>query len=115
MRNPLFKGTLTHPTTKYVGCPIHDGVIGGHIAWKDATSSATITLEMTSFGPDLAPNDEAGAAWEWKDSGVSITGPAGAAAGSVLVNVENARQLRARYKIVTAATCDLEIYDGAKP
>lgn len=115
MRNPLFKGVLTHPTTQYVGLPIHDGVAGGQIAWKDATSSATITLELTSFGPDEAPGNVAGAAWEWKDSGETITGPVASAAGSTLVNLENVRQRRGRYKIVTAADCDLEIYDGANP
>lgn len=113
---PIFKGTIPISTTKYVGLPIHDdGNVGAQIAWKDATSSATITLELSCFSSDEAPNDEAGSAWEWKDSGVTVTGPAGSAAGSSLVNVENVRQLRARLKIVTAAACDLEIYDGCKP
>lgn len=109
---PLFKGTLTNPATQYIGVPIKEGCIGLHIGWKDATSSATITLELSSFNASDAPVAEAGSAWEWKDSGVSITGPAGAAAGAALVNVENVRALRARLKIVTAANCDLEIYDG---
>jgi glycerate kinase len=108
---PLFKGTITHPSTTYVGVPIHDGAVGVYIAWLDAVSSATITLEVTSFGNDQAPVATAGT-YQWKDSGVSVTGPAASAAGSSLVDVENCRQKRARLKIVTAATCSLEIYDG---
>jgi hypothetical protein len=109
---PLFAGTLTHPTTAYVGVPIKDGALGCQIAWLDATSSATITLELTSFDPDVAAVNVAGTAWQWKDSGVVIAGPAASAAGSVLVNTENVRQQRARLKIVTAATSVLEILDG---
>lgn len=111
---PLFKGVLTHPTTKYVNLPVRNGAVGAHIAWKDATSSATITLEFSSTPQEYADVAVAGDAWDWKDSGVAITGPAGAAAGSSLVNVENVRQRRARLKIVTAATSDLEIWDGTR-
>lgn len=114
MRVPLFKGTLTHPTTQYVPVPVHNGTIGAYIAWKDATSSATITLELTSLNPEIA-SDTSTTAWHWKDSGVSITGPAASAAGASLVNVENVRQGRARLKIVTAATSVFEIMDGAYP
>lgn len=112
-RKPLFKGTVASAATKYVGVPIYDGTLGAHIAWLDATSSATITLQLTSFGPTDAPVDEAGSAWEWVDSGETITGPAASAAGAVLVNLENVRQRRARLKIVAAADCNLEIHDGA--
>ena len=112
-RPPLFKGTIANGATQYVGVPIHDGKLGLHIGWKDATSSATITIEMTSFSADDAPVATAGSAWVWKDSGLSITGPAASAAGATLVNVENVRSLRARLKIVAAANCDFEIYDGA--
>lgn len=111
-RGPLFKGTVANAATQYVNVPIHNGCIGLHIGWLDATSSATITLELSSFGAYDAPYDAAGAAWEWKDSGVAITGPAASAAGSILVNAENVRQLRARLKIVAAANCSFEIYDG---
>ena len=109
---PLFKGTIATSTTQYIGVPIHDNAIGIHIAWKDATSSATITLEMSSINPEDAPVTTAGT-WQWKDSGQTITGPAASAAGSTLVNIENVRQLRARLKIVTAANCVFEICDGA--
>ncbi len=113
-REPLFKGTVANGATKYVGLPLRpDGGVGCQIAWKDAASSATITLELTSFPATDAPVDEAGAAWEWKDSGLSITGPAASAAGSVLVNAENVRQRRARIKIVAAAACDFEIHNGS--
>lgn len=112
-KEPLFKGPVLSGVTKYVGVPTRDGVVGLHIGWKDATSSATITLELSSFPATDAPVDEAGAAWEWKGSGETITGPAASAAGSVMVNFENVRQQRARLKIVAAANCDFEIYDGA--
>lgn len=110
-RRPLFDGVITHPATQYIGIPIHEGRIGLYIAWLDATSSATITIEMTSLGAEDAPLATAGT-YQWKDSALSITGPAGSAAGAALVNVENVRQLRARLKIVTAATCTLKIFDG---
>lgn len=117
IRPPLFSGTLTHPATEYVGVPVHDGVIGVHIAWPDATSSATITLELTSYDSQDAPTTTAGTADIWKDvsATVSITGPAASARGSAQVNVENVRQRRARLKIVTAATTTLTILDGAQP
>lgn len=110
MKSQLFNGKVANGETLYVEVPIRDGAIGAQIGWKDATSSATITLELSSFPGVSAVN--AGAAWEWKDSGVSITGPAAAAAGSSLVDVENVRQRRARLKIVAAALCVLEIHDG---
>lgn len=113
-RNPLFKGTIANGATQYIGVPIRpDGTVGLHIGWKDATSSATITLELSSFDSDDAPITEAGSAWEWKDSGLTITGPAASAAGSVLVNVENVRHRRARLKIVAAAACVFEVHAGA--
>jgi hypothetical protein len=102
---------LTHPTTKYVGLPVREGATGAQIAWLDATSSATITLEFSSMPGGNAPVETAGT-YQWKDSAVSITGPAASAAGSVLVNVENARQRRARLKIVTAANTTIEVWDG---
>ncbi len=114
MRVPLFRGPIASAATQYIGVPVHDGCIGVYIAWKDATSSATITLEMTSLNPDVA-SDTSTTAWHWKDSALVITGPAGAAAGATLVNVENVRQVRARLKIVAAANCDFEIMDGALP
>lgn len=114
-KNPLFDykrdGTLTHPTTEYVGIPVVKGMIGVYIAWIDATSSATITVELTSFPVEEAATATAGT-YQWKDSGVTFTGPAGSAAGSLLINIENVRQSRARIKIVTAADTKLVIYSG---
>lgn len=109
---PLYKATIPTTTTVYVGVPIHDNAIGLQIAWLDGTANATVTLELCSQGPEDAPYDAAGAAWEWRDSGLSITGPAGSAAGSTLLNVENVRQRRARLKIVTTAISPMEIWDG---
>lgn len=108
----LFKGAVASGATKYVGLPIYieDGSVGAHIAWLDATSSATITLETTSYSAEDAPVDEAGSAWEWySESDVSITGPAASAAGSFALHAENLRSKRARLKIVAAADCEFEI------
>lgn len=100
--------TLDSGSTLYVELRVEDGTIGGQIAWLDATSAATITLELTSYGrADVAY--DAAAAHYWKDSGVSITGPAASAAGSALLNVENVRQSRARLKIVTSADSVIQV------
>lgn len=109
----LFSARIASGATVYVPVPIRDGKIGASIAWKDAISSATITLELSSY-PQLAP-DVAGSAWEWVGSGVTITGPTAAAAAGSLVNVENVRQRAARFKIVTAAITTLDILDGTAP
>lgn len=110
-RQPLFDGPIATSTTQYIGVPIHEGRVGLYIAWLDATSSATITLEMTSLGAEDAPLATAGT-YQWKDSAISITGPAASAAGATMVNVENVRQLRARLKVVTAANSIFKIFDG---
>ncbi len=107
---PLFLGTVATGEVKYVEVPVRNGALGCHIGWKDATSSAAIILELSSFPG--ASIDGAGRAWEWKDSGVSITGPAAAAAGSTIVNVENVRQVMARIRITGAALSSFEIWDG---
>lgn len=107
----LFRGLVPTSTTFYIEVPVRDGKLGAHIGWTDGTSSATITLELTShIGAGIADPT----AWTWKDSGVSITGPAGSAAGASLVNVENVRQRRARLKVVTAAVSNLIIFDGTE-
>ena len=112
-RPPIYKSVAPVGIT-YVGIPVHDGgILGAYIAWKDATSSAAITLELTSVGAEDAPVGTAGT-WQWKDSGIAIAGPAASAPGAVLVNVENVRQWRARLKIVATAASDLEIYDGIR-
>lgn len=109
----LFSGKIATSTTLYVPVPIRDGAIGVQIGWPDAVSSATITLEL---GSTPAASTVAGTANQWTtESGVSITGPAASAAGSVTVNVENVRQKQARLKIVTAAVTFLDIWDGLAP
>lgn len=105
----LFNGRIPSGETVYVEVPIRNGCLGAFIAWKDAVSSATITLELTSI---IGAAHSAPASWYWKDSGVSITGPGATALGSSLVNVENVRQRRARLKIVAAAACEFFITDG---
>lgn len=105
----LFIGTVANGATKFVPVPIRYGRIGLQIAWVDAVSAATITLELTSSQADV---NAAGAAWEWEASGVAITGPTAAAADSTLVNIENCRQQRARLKIVATANCSFDIRDG---
>lgn len=109
----LFRGTVANGETKYLRVPIHNGALGIHIGWKTTASSATITLEMTSI-PGLGIDDP-GAAWQWEDSGVSISGPAAAAIGATSVNVDNVRQTDARLKIVGAAASVFEIWDGIRP
>ncbi len=99
---------LATTTTTYQPIPVRSGCVGAFISWPDAVSSATITLEFTSS--DAAVTDAS--ANQWKDSGLAFTGPAASAAGALLVNVENVRQKRARFKIVTAAATTLEIWDG---
>ncbi len=110
MGNILFQGAVTSGVTKYVAVPIRSGQIGVSIGWTDATSAATITLELASA--DEAPLDTAGAAYEWKGSGLTITGPVGAAAGVEQLNVENVRQRKAKLKIVATANCNFDIRDG---
>lgn len=108
----LFDDKIPTSTTLYVEVPVRSGAVGAFIGWPDATSSATITLELTS-DPKVSYADTAANAW--KDSGVTITGPAASAAGAAAVNVENVRQRRARIKIVTAAVTTLRIWDGTAP
>lgn len=108
----LFAGAVLNAATKYVEVPVRNGALGAHIGWLDATSNATITLELSSFPNAHLTAQAAGAAWEWKDSGLVITGPVGVAAGSTLLNVENARQEYARLKIVATANCSFDIRDG---
>lgn len=107
-RKPLFQGSMKNGETRYVPVPVRNGALGALIGWKDATSSATITLELTSGEAAYG----AGQAWEWKDSAVTITGPAASAAGAFLLSVENVRHQRAQLKIVAAAVCSFEIWDG---
>lgn len=108
----LFAGPVLNGVTKYVRVPVREGTIGIHIGWLDATSSAAITLELSSFPGANDQFASAGAAWEWLASGVAIPGPTGAAASSSGVNVENVRQNYARLKIVAAANCSFDIRDG---
>jgi hypothetical protein len=108
----LFAGAVTNGVTKFVAVPVRKGTIGVDLGWLDATSAATVTLELSSF-PNAAANvTAAGAAWEWTPSGLTITGPVASAAGSVGINVENVRQQYARLKIVATANCSFDIRDG---
>jgi hypothetical protein len=104
--------SVANGETRYIEVPVKSGTIGLHLAWLDATSSATVTLELTSYQHVTAT--AAGSAWEWKDSGVSITGPAASAAGAALINVENVRQRRARLKIVGAAASLFDLRLGVE-
>jgi hypothetical protein len=101
--------------THFVPVPIsaEDGALGLHIAWLDATSAATITLELSSFASLEAPYDQPGSPWHWIDSGEVIAGPTGAGGGGSLLNVENVRQKQARLRVVVTAATVLEVYDGA--
>ena len=101
--------TLLITTTTYVPLVVFKRALGATIGWKDATSAATITLEFTDTS--AAPSKTAGDAWEWGDSGETITGPVGSAAGVTLLEVENLNHRRARLKIVTTAESIFEIWD----
>lgn len=105
------EGTIAGSSTQYIGVPVINGMIGVYIAWIDATSNAAITLELTSFPSEEAVTTTAGT-YQWKDSGLTFTGPAASAAGSLLINVENVRQSRARLKVVATANTKLVIYNG---
>lgn len=109
----LFRGIVANAETKYIRVPIRNGTLGAHIGWKNATASATITLELSSI-PGLGI-DDTGAAWMWKDSALTITGPAASAAGATSLHVENVRATDARLKIVGAAASPFEIWDGTHP
>ncbi len=102
---------LAHPATLYVPVPIEKGCVGVQLAWSDATTSGTFTIEFTNLGPNDAAYDAA-ASYKWKDSGLTITSPAASAAGSTLVFLENCRAKRARIKYVTAANSKLLITNG---
>jgi hypothetical protein len=110
--NLLFTGTIALGATQYVLVPIRNGALGAHIAWKDATSSTPIALELSSCSLDSGTT--VGAAWEWEEATeVTITGPNATAIGSTTVNVENVRQSSARLRIgPTIAATTLEVRDG---
>jgi len=105
--------TIANGATRYLELPVRDGTIGVQVLWRDAVSSATCTLELTSLR-DVAA-EVAGATGAWKDSGLTFTGPAATAADSFLINVENCRQARARLKVVAAAATFLLVLDGTAP
>lgn len=106
---PLFRGQIASGATVYVEVPVRNGCVGAQFAWPDAASSAAITMELSS---NLGAGETSGNADDWTDSGVAITAPAASARGSSVVNVDNVRQRRARFKIVAAAATTLTIWDG---
>lgn len=110
--DPLFRGTQASGTTIFVPVNVVDGCVGVHISWLDATSAATIALELSSWPWPLAADNAAASDVTWPDSGETITGPAAAAAGSALINLSNVRQLRARLRIVASADCSWAIWRG---
>lgn len=110
-QKPLFAGAIATSTTQYIPLPIYKRALGCTIGWTDATSAATITLELTDVPFEDATATDAGSAWQWIDSGEVITGPAATAAGGVLVEIENCNHRRARLKIVTTANSDFVIHD----
>lgn len=107
---PLSTLKVTSGTTVYIGVPIRDGTVGAQVVWKDNASSGTITVELSS-NPDL-PAARAGEPWEWKDTGLTFAGPAGAQPGSTLINIENVRQRQARIRFAATADSYIEVWDG---
>ena len=106
----LFGESVPSGATRYIPVPIRNGALGADFAWLDATSAGTLTLELSSY--DEVSLTAAGTAWQWKDSGLTFTGPAGAAAGATLINIENVRQHLARLKFVASAASAIEVRDG---
>lgn len=98
-------------TTVYVPVPIRDNSLGVHILWRDAVSSATITLELSSTEADARSTSAAD--WGTASNSPTITGPAATGAGCAIVTVTNINQRQARLKIVTAALTSLEVRDGS--
>ena len=110
---PIFRGPILAGATLYVGIPFGpiNWLVFVDVQWRDAVSSATITLETTASNSEDAPVDVPGQAWQWKtDATVTIAGPTAIAAGSTKVTISNAAAPRGRLKIVAAANCDFEIY-----
>lgn len=107
----IYKGTLTHPATKYVEVPFAEATQGAlHLRWFDGTSSATVTLETTNYDvlhADAGPTSTT--AGVWIDEGLTITGPSAAAAGGSMLNMNTLGARRARVKIVTAADTVIEV------
>lgn len=102
---------------------VDDLVQSIHIAWPDAVSSATITLESSNFGVmDSAPavgdpmarsTETDGYRW-YAETAAAITGPAATAAGSFMLHVGNTGARRLRLKIVAAALTQLYIIGHGK-
>lgn len=110
----LFSGAIANGATAFCPVPIHQGCVGLHIAWPDATTNVAITFEVTSFGPLDAADNAASNSRLWPAfPGVTITQTPGSAS-SVVVNVSNVRQKRGRLRIVAGADSQLEIYDGIR-
>jgi hypothetical protein len=100
--------------THYVEITNGAPLISAFIRWFDGTGDAAITVESTDLAKDEAASDSTEAT-EWAaESGVSITGPAGSAAGCVAVHLGNLATKRVRLKIVASAACDMEILSTAK-
>lgn len=124
----LFKGTQANATIICVPVPIIAGCIGIHVSWPDATTAATMVLELSSFSSDEAPLQSGGAgtavvgegtavigaadAQKWPDSGETIAAVVAGAAGARLVNLSNVRQRRARLRITSTAICTWDIKQG---
>lgn len=111
----LPRQTLTHPATAYCAVPVgYDDLVAIHIAWFDGTSNATITLQTSSYDAEDAPVDvdetDTGNEHLWADEGdVTVVGPSAAGAGCSMLHLGNFGAYRARLKIVTVATTDIEI------
>lgn len=94
---------VANAATRYVDLPIPSSKLHSvQIAWLDAISSATITIESTNRTPNDASFDSTNAAL-WSADATSITGPNGTAIGSVMVNLADKGFRRARLKIIASA------------
>lgn len=116
MSQLIFKGTIANGTTRYFGIPTGaKGLLFLDVAWKDATSAATITVESTGWPAEDAPIETPGTARHWEtEAGIVIAGPTGVGEGKTTVHVSNFIAPRARMRFQATAACDVEIYAEAR-
>jgi hypothetical protein len=103
-------GIDTHYVELTNGAPL----ISAFIRWLDATIAAVITVESTDLPKEDAAVDAAAGSLWFPETGVSITGPTGAAIGCVAVHLGNLATRRVRLKIVVSAAGPMEILSSAK-
>lgn len=105
-----YETLITSGATQYIEIPVSCALVTAvHIRWRDATSSATITLESSNEDPDRVSGTST-TAGDWiAESSVTITGPSASAAGGSMLHLANFGSERARLKVVAAADTRLRV------